>query len=288
MSDFDTISYTLILNKSNCINLDGNANIFEYPFASTKKFSNAKIALSSVSLFNSFFNISPSFNNNTFSYIWYSLLGAQTINITIPEGHYNIEDLNAYLQSIMIQNDHYLIDSAGNFVYYLEIVSNSTFYSLQLNSYPIPSSLPSGFLAPITFTFPVSPITPQFIIPNTGFSEFLGINAGSYPPVVQSTNYSKISDQTPKVNRVENIILRCNIVNNYISNPPDILYSFSQSGVIFGGLIQNNAAEYNYVDVNNGYYDRLQINFVDQDLRSIKINDPSVVILLSIKEKREQ
>lgn len=285
-SDFDTLHYTLIINNSNLVSGNPNKNVFEYQFSTTKKLDKAKIALTSVSMFNSFFNISPDFDNNTFSYIW--PVGPTTVNITIPEGHYSIPALNAYLQSIMIQNDHYLIDGSGNFIYYLEIVSNSTFYSIQFNSYPIPTALPSGWSAPGSWPgYPATASTPQIVISANGFSTFTGINPGTYPPAVQATNYSKISDNTPRVNYTENILVRCNLVSNPISATSDILYSFSQSGVQYGALIQSNPSEYNYLNATAGYFDRIQLRFVDQQFRDVKLVDPNIIVQLSIIEKVE-
>lgn len=287
MSIFDETNYNLILNSTNCVNPQEEGNIYEFQFASTKRFESAKIALSNISLFNSFFNIEAKFGNNTFSYVWYNAGGAVSpVTITIPDGRYSIADLNAYLQSIMIQNAHYLIDNLGNFVYYLEIIENPVFYSIQFNSYAIPTALPSGWSTPSGWvSFPLTATTPQIVVAG-GFAEFLGFTPGTYPSPVQSTNYSKISDTTPRTNRVENIIVRCNIVNNQISSTPDVLYSFNRGNAVFGGLINSSPAEYLYVDVTSGYFDRIRVTLVDQDFRACELNDINVVIQLTIKEKK--
>lgn len=289
MSIFDETNYNIIMNSTNCVNPTGDGNIYEFAFSSTKRFENAKIALSNISLFNSFFNIEAAFGNNTFSYVWYNAGGAVTpVVVTIPDGRYSIADLNAYFQSIMIQNGHYLIDNIGQFVYYLEIIENPVFYSIQFNSYAIPTALPSGWSTPSGWvSFPVTATTPQIVVAG-GFAEFLGFTAGTYPSPVQSTNYSKISDTTPRTNRLENVILRCNLVNNQISSNPDVLYSFNRGNAAFGALITSSPAEYNYVDVTAGYFDRIRVSLFDQDFRPAELRDINVVIQLSIKEKKGQ
>ncbi len=65
----------------------------------------------------------------------------QSVIFTIPDGYYDIPALNAYLQFIMIQNGHYLVDANGNNVYFLEIVYNPTEYLCQVNSFCLPGSL---------------------------------------------------------------------------------------------------------------------------------------------------
>ena len=49
-----------------------------------------------------------------------------TYYVTLPDGLYGINDINAYMQSIFIQNGHYSIDTAtGNYVYYITMEVNT-------------------------------------------------------------------------------------------------------------------------------------------------------------------
>jgi hypothetical protein len=245
------------------------------------------MALSSVNLFYSWFNVSSAFNNNSFSFTFTTGAGTATYNVTIPDGYYSVSDLNSYLQFFMINNGLYLVNGSGANIYYIELVENASQYALQLNCYPFPTALPAGWTNPAGLTFPAVASTPQLIVPNTGFSTWSGITSGTYPAVIQASTYSKISDTTPKTTPVESVLMRCNIIENRVSNPPDIIYSFSASGVGFGNLIQSSPYEYLYLDVADGYFSSLVIEFVDQQYRAIQINDSSVIIQLSFKTLKQ-
>ena len=286
MSIFEETSFALILNQTNLDTSDPSNSKYIYGFNGTRELKDTKVALSNVSMFYSWFNITSALNNNTFSFI-FPLAVPTTFNVTVPDGYYSISDLNTYLQSFCITNGLYLVNGSGQFVYYIELVENPTFYSVQLNCYPVPTALPGTWTNPAGLVFPAVTATPQLIVPSTNnFGTLIGFNAGTYPAVAQPTVYSKISDVTPRVNPVENIIVRCNLVQNNIANPSDVLYSFNASGVGFGSLVNSQPYEYLYLDVCQGYYSQIEISFVDQNYRAVQINDPSIIVQLSFKSKK--
>ena len=123
---------TIILNTSNIVENSNNTR-FVYNFPSGGfTFKNDMIALLSLYQYFSIFNITSDYGNNTFSYIWFD--GVE-YTITIPDGYYEISDLNSYFQSIMIANTHYRTNSAGQFIYVLEFIVNTSRYAVQINSY---------------------------------------------------------------------------------------------------------------------------------------------------------
>ena len=123
----------------------------------------------------SIFNITSDYRNNTFSYTWFDGI---EYTITIPDGYYEISDLNSYFQSIMIANTHFMTNSAGQFIYFLEFVINTSRYAVQINSYPLDTtsqtlnnySLPAG----ATWVAPEVSTQAQLNINTTGFGEVLG------------------------------------------------------------------------------------------------------------------
>jgi hypothetical protein len=285
---------TLILSGKNVVS-NGYNDTYKFDFPSgAVTFKNDQLALTSISMYYSWENISSSttgggYNNNAFSYVW---LGT-TVNITIPDGNYTISQLNAYLQSQMISNTHYLIDSDGNYVYYLEMVSNSTYYAVQLNAYAIPTSAQASTLsytqpAGASWSFPATAETPQFVISSTNnFKTILGFSAGTYPSVTQSTNYSIVSNNgVPQVSPVASLVVQCNLLQNTYSIPSSLLYSFSPN-VDYGEQILINVPEMAFVDISNGSYNSLIIQFSDQNLNRVAIQDTNLVILLTIKNKNE-
>ena len=54
-------------------------------------------------------------------------------------GIYTIADLDNFFQQWSIDNDVYLIDSAGNNVYFFQLSANITQYNLQFNTFVFPS-----------------------------------------------------------------------------------------------------------------------------------------------------
>ena len=100
------------MNSSNLVQ-DGQNNKLIYKFPNSVVFKNNSIAVSSVSMYYSWFNISRAFMNNTFSYSWTQGTTITTYQVVIPDGLYEISQINAYLQFVMISNNTYLIDASG-------------------------------------------------------------------------------------------------------------------------------------------------------------------------------
>jgi len=279
--------YPIILNSSNVV-AGSNNSIYRYNFPQgSVKFNKSKVAVASISMYYSWYNILASLGNNTFTYTWYNFAGSAVFTITIPDGFYDVASLNSYLQSQMIANGHYLVDANGDYVYYLEFVTNSTYYSIQFNSYPIPTALPASYTNPAAITFPAVATTPQITISANAFRNIIGFNAGTYPNPVQTTTYSKLSDFTPQVSPVQSVILSCTLLNNKYSNPGTILYSFSPVGTTFGSLIQSNPPQFSFIDIQSGNYNTFDITFLDQNFNFLKINDNNLVVQLLIETGQE-
>jgi hypothetical protein len=249
-----------------------------------------KIALQSCNIFYSWFNITAEKGNNTFSYIWYSGAGptATTVNITIPDGFYTVGDLNAYLQSQMIANSHYLITSTGEFVYYLEIVENPTLYAVQINSYFLPTVAQAtalGYTTPAGWPgFITANITPRFIIPATPIQTYFGISAGTYPSPTQATNYSKTSDIAPQVTDISSVNVLCSLVNNLLSNPTSNIYNFAPN-TTFGSQIRVEPSEVIFSPIQSGSFNNFTVTFLDNNYQPLPIRDPNLTITFAIKSE---
>jgi len=278
-----TTTYPLIINNRNLVS-NTNNSVFRYTFPSGNVFINkAEIALSSVAIFYSWFNITAAYGNNTFQFIHPATL-TQTYTATIPDGNYSIPDLNSFLQSVLIANGLYLIDGSGNFVYYLEILENPTQYSVQLNEYPVPIALPAGWSVPSNHAgFPAVAETPQFIIQANAFRDIIGFTAATYPTLPQLTTQSQTSSYTPQVSPIQSVLLSCSLVNNQYSNPNTVLFSFTASDVTFGSLITSQPVEREYVPIQSGSYVNFDLQFLDQNFQSMAIQDSNLVIQLSIR-----
>lgn len=284
---------TIILNQNNVVpNTLNDTYTYRFPNGSVE-FQNDQVSVASISIYFSWFNISSAttnsqYNNNAYTYTWYDAGGATTYNVVMPDGFYEVVDLNAYLQREMVLNGHYLLDGAGQFIYYLELLVNQTYYGVQMNSFPIPTALPAGWSNPAGLTFPAVATTPQITIPsNNNFGKVIGFDAGTYPAVVQATDFSKLSDFTPQITPINSLILSCTLLNNKYSNPNTLLYSFTTQGTPFGSLISIQVPQFAFVDIVDGSYTDFTIQFFDQNLNRIYINDSNIVVLLVIAKKEK-
>jgi hypothetical protein len=129
------------MNSNNLVR-NGQNNTFVYRFPNSVQFKKSSIAFVSCSMYYSWFNISSSLSNNTFTYNWIDNLGvATTYTVTIPDGLYEISTLNQYLQFIFIQNGHYLVNASGQNVYYAEFIVNPARYAIQINTFLFPINI---------------------------------------------------------------------------------------------------------------------------------------------------
>ena len=274
---------TIILNTSNIVENSNNTK-FVYNFPSGGfTFKNDMIALLSLYQYFSIFNITSDYGNNSFSYTWFD--GVE-YSITIPDGYYEISDLNSYFQSIMIANTHYMTNSAGQFIYFLEFIVNTSRYAVQINSYPLDADndyiLPSG----ASWSVPTTSTLSQFNINTSGFGEVLGYEIGSYPSnQTGSTTASFLSSVAPQITPYSSILVSCNLVNNRAVIPSNILSSYTPLGTSIGGLFKFEPNYLQFADVEDGQYTQLVIELRDQLSRSIIIRDPNMLMTLYTETK---
>ena len=107
----------IVLNQKNLIP-DGQNNKLIYKFPNSVQFKDNFIAVSSVSMYYSWFNITTAYLNNYFTYNWTKVAVTTTYTITIPDGLYEITTLNDLLQFNFIEQGLYLVNADGQNVYY--------------------------------------------------------------------------------------------------------------------------------------------------------------------------
>jgi hypothetical protein len=277
---------TIILNSKNIVNAPINNKLI-YTFQNGGvKFENNDIALAQISLYYSWFNLNqPLYNNTSCSYIW---IDGTIVNITIPNGYYTASSLNAYIESVMVNNKHYLINSVnGDFVFYIQLQENATFYAIQLNCFAVPTTL-GTLIFPVgaTWVLPApNPQTPQFVVNTTSnFGLLIGFNSGSYPPTPQTTTYSILSQITPEIQPISSLNLICSMINNPFS-VNRTLYSCGIPSVQFGQQISITPPNFLYNKISDGQYQQFTIDILDQNNNPIQILDNQIVIVLNIRER---
>ena len=276
------MSYTLVLNSKNVIG--SNNNIFQYQFLNGFKIGdNAEISVSAAQIPYSWYNVSYFYQNTKFNLIFPTGATTATLNITIPDGFYTVNDLQSYIEQVCITNNYYLINTAGNYVYYVNLSYNISAYKIQLISSLVPTTLPVGWTNP-GWTLPTVTRCPQFVVLDNFFGKLIGFNIGTYPTTTTS-NFSKVSDYTPLGSNVNSIVLRCNLVSNPVTMPSDILDSFAISNASFGSNINYQPAFQKWVKLSPGIFQNLSITLQDERFNDILILDPNSVITLIIRNK---
>ncbi|ETO68006.1 hypothetical protein F444_15132 [Phytophthora nicotianae P1976] len=289
MSNIITLSSRHIVNN-------GYNNVLRYEFpGSSVEFKEAEIAIHSINMFNSQFNIdSAAYGNHTFKILMPTANSYSTIQIVLKDGYYSYANINSAVQASLISSGAYLINADGDNVFYFNLSENATYYSCQIDLSPVPTSLPSGWMRPPTGLYSTSgtglplgfSFVPKVNIDNTEFGKIIGFNAGTYPSQSLYTLQSILSPIPPQINPVSSYQLRCSLVNNVYCIPDDILTTFNTAGTTIGQLVSYQPNEFCWVDVPNGSYASITITVVDQEERFAKLNDTNMLISLIIRQKK--
>lgn len=283
---------TIILTSENIVVDDGLNNKLKYSFPSTVTFKDDLIALASVNMYYSWYNISQSNNNNSFSYLWPGDLD-ETV-VSLPDSHMEITTLNSYLQSVFVSNGHYMENSSGDFVYFGELRVNSSTYKIEFISYKLYTETEANELnltkpSNATWIFPSEgdPVNIQLKIQNNNFGDIIGFESGTFPSS-DSVGYDITTSSTkaPNVAVTSSVVVTCSIARNNIAIPNNILYSFPSGNSQFGSHISLQH-ELIYTEIQNGQTNELIISFLDQNLKDIPILDKQMNVILSIKNKYE-
>lgn len=304
---------TIVLNQTNLVQ-DGNNNTLVYKFPNSVNFSNSQIAISQITMYYSWFNITSRLRNNRFTFNWVNTAGTNnytTYTVTIPDGLYEIRDLNNFLQFVFLNapslstdiisptpaEPFYLVDAAGDNVFYAEWIVNPTAYAIQLNTYNVPTSLPSGFLNPGLTLLPAQSFNPVITTPEefnkiVGFSSTFsssqnqnnaGVNPGTPTAFKISSTFSYLSTQPPQVQPNSSLLIAISNIDNIYANPTSIIYSLAPS-VAIGQLIVEKPPEFNFNKLLQGTYNELRLQLLGNDLQPVTIRDPNITILLVIKD----
>lgn len=292
---------TLILNSSNIVAGTNNSYLsYEFVGGGITLKKGQKLALASLQMYYSTFNITALNKNNTFSYVWVD--GSVNV-VLVPDGFYDIPALNNYLHFTMVQNSHYLVSSTGDFVYLMTLGINPSRYAVQLNCFGISVALAAtnAWVLPAgaTWVLPTNFIVPELTVPpslNNNFGLVIGFAPGTYPnsviagvPPAQTQTPAFTSDQeflstiVPQVTPLSSFILTCSLINNDYAVPNNLIYSFAPQGTI-GDQFTIAPNQYVFIDCYAGIYNRFNVQFIDQNFRPVSILDPNMIIQLVISD----
>jgi len=307
---------TLILNSSNIVP-NTNNSVFKYNFpAGNVSFpKGSRLALASLTMYYSTFNITAQNNNNQFAYVWVDGTENQVI---FPDGFYDAASINNYLHQVMLENGHYLIqNSNGNFVWFINIGINTSAYTIEALTYPMDATtyvigvgateytIPTG-TAP-AWVVPTNPIMNMLLILNNAFTNVIGFTPGYYPqgpttyaqaviagvPPAQTqtpsytTTQSWSSSSTPQITPLSSFILTCSLINNNYAVPNSLLYSFAPVGVFGEQFTIAPSGQLSFIDIQPGQYGSFEVSLTDQNNNPIVIQDPNMVILFAVSDVDE-
>jgi hypothetical protein len=295
--------FIIVLNQSNLVQ-DGLNSELVYKFPNSVVFKDKYISVSSISMFYSWFNILQIYNNNTFSYTWTSGTTTTTYNVVIPDGLYEISDINNFIQFTCIQNGTFWTILNNNF-YPFELLVNANRYAIQLNTYLIPTALPTDATTPTNFPgWPTNEQNSVITFP-AQFNKIVGYTANfqsnpnlnnAYVPSIpssQAQNFvaklaggqlSYLSNFSPQVQPNSNVLFNISNINNPYAIPSSVIYSLSPS-VNIGEQITDVPPNFIWNKLIDGTYNELRLQLKGTDGQRLRINDPNMTILLTIRDK---
>lgn len=297
------MSSNIVLNKTNIANASNNRLVYTFP-RPTKFEKGDTVAVSHFNLYFSWFNISDRYNNNFFQYKWWDVSGNLTeiVDVSIPNGLYSVNTLYEFMQEEMRSREHYLETlEGGNQVFFIELLTNSTYYSTEWRLSACNEEMDFGTglkpvtefcKPPTTWALPTTFQTPEIIIPATNnFGALLGFESGSniYQDltVQPSTNekYSFLNTITPNMMPSSSYIVTCSLVDNELSVPNDVLYSFTIPNNVGIGDLISNSADVVWSKIKEGTYTNLVVDIYDQEFNRFEILDNNILMVLSIIKK---
>lgn len=305
---------TIVLNQNNLVQ-NGQNNTLVYNFPNSITFTNSEIAVAQITMYYSWFNIDSKYSNRQLTFNWINGAGIATVyTVNIPDGLYEISDINNFLQFVFLNAPSlstsvisptpltplYLVNSAGDNVYYLEFIVNPTAYGIQLNTYNFPTALPAGWSNPAAVPFPPQSFNPIVTTPasfnaiigfSSTFSSAQNLNNADPNPATATaykigSTFSYLSTLTPQVQPNANLLVSISNIDNAFANPTSIIYSLAPS-VAIGQLIVDKPPQFNWNSMLRGTYNQLRLQFLGSDLNAVTIRDPNMTILLCVRDKGE-
>jgi hypothetical protein len=277
------MSFPVVINNTNWV----SNNTYKVQLSSTIDLNDYSVAVGQAFVYYSWYNINANpLNNNKFTLTIPKNGGSDTLNITIPDGAYNISDLNNFLQYTLIQGGYYITNNTtGLNTYYASFSISPTSYSVQFNTTPLPTSLPSGYTSG-GMTFPASANQHyQITIASTNnFKDIIGFNPGTYP--ASATNVgtqTKSSDYTPNVNPISAVQMRLSCVYNSFSSNSQLIHVFTNKGAAIGSIIDASPTYEQFVPC-IGAHREITLTFYDQNGYILNILDKNLVIKLLFKK----
>lgn len=308
---------TIILNQSNVVP-DGRNSSLVYKFPNSVSFPHHEIAIQSVTMYYAWENINASpLANNTFTVNW--VIGAAPptpYTFVIPDGLYEVSDINNFLQFSFIQNGLYLISPTGQNVYFAEFIVNPNIYAVQINTFPVPTQAGGGFVVqpdgsflgsiapwvgyrtPLASLaggtaawvgFPAVTFNPQMVIPDNLNTLFGFTTPNPFTTSLNTgvgTNLSYTSNVAPQVQPNPSAFLSISNIANKYAIPSSIIYAISPS-VAFGAQIIEQPPQFAWNKLLSGTYNEIRMQILGSNFQPLDILDPNMTMVLVIRDTKD-
>ena len=233
---------SIFLRTENSIT--NQSNVFRLNFRNKINLHNKLIALTSMTCYYTWKNITRKLNNG--HYIIDVLKPRKRVSVDIPDGSYTVESLSAYFQYILEKND--LIKDA------IVLIPNRTLNRITIK-------IKENYALEL-----LTPETRKFI--GTPHSRF---HTGEYT-----------ATEIPQVEYVENVLVHCNLVYNNYQLDSELLYSFTPDASP-GSLLHIHPNEFIFCNCKDSQFSYIEIKLTDQNENPIEIED-NVTFTLVIKD----
>lgn len=279
------MSFPIVVNSTNWV----SGNTYKVQLSSTIDLNDYAVSVGQAFVYYSWYNINAApLNNNKFTLTIPKNGGSDTLNIVIPDGAYNIDDLNNFLQYTLIQGGYFIYNTTSLVnTYYASFSISPTSYAVQFNTTPMPTSLPAGYTSGgMTFPASANQHYQLTVLSTNNFDDIIGFNAGTYPTsATNAGTQTKSSDYTPNVNPISAVQMRLSCIYNPFSSNSQLLHVFTNRGTSIGEVIDASPNYEQFVPC-IGAHREITLSFYDQNGYILNILDKNLTIKLVFRKNQ--
>ena len=220
-----------------------DAHRLRLEFSSDLKLQDNLVSMSHLTLHYTWKNFSKKYDNTGLTYV--HIPSGTTHVITIPDGSYSIRDVNNFIHHEMTLRSH--VKSDGSFG--INVYANSVYNRVTIN-------------VSADYSLKMSP----------GLQETFGFEKGQ--ATLTNGDYNGLNPA--RIERVNNVLVHCSLVNNKILYDSSIIYAFVPNSS-FGSLLEFNPNYSFWRNTRNASYNYVEVWFTDQENEPLEIEDDVLV-----------
>lgn len=278
-----------------------------------------EVALSSLNVYNSIYNVTSTLNNNKISLYYQNgnpATGFAAYTFTIPDGLYQISDLNDWLQATLIANGLYSTISSVKTTF-IKFVYSGISLHVVVTADPMTGGTPATPSTPTwsngTYTgFLASGVIPLVTFGQVNYSGGGPVNSpnhrdlailvgadpgieGVFVPLYPSQNTGLLIPTTttsaqlpfiPQDTPYNTVGVTCNLVaSSLLPQYNNVIYDFAPATSAAGTQLTYSPFP-DFFDCVDGFYNVITVTFVDENESLVPIEDPTMSVTLLIRPKQ--